>query len=113
MEVLMSNIASIGHTAIKVADINGMTGLISDLLGFTVRNTAGDGDAPSNVWFVEGLQLVHDPEYAGPEGRMHHLGIAVADREAMSAECRSRGYEEVRPNWFALPDGLVLEFLAS
>ncbi len=104
--------ATIGHTAIKVKDINGMTALLEELLGFTVRRRA-EGEVPSNVWFVEGLQLVHDPSYDGPEGRMHHLGLVVPDREAMSAECRRRGYAEVRPHWFALPDGLVLEFLAS
>jgi lactoylglutathione lyase len=82
------------------------------LLGFTVRRKA-DGDIPSNVWFVEGLQLVHDPDFNGPEGRMHHLGVQVPDREAISEACRRRGFREVRPNWFELPDGLVLEFLAS
>ena len=104
--------ATIGHTAVKVKDINGMTALLEELLGFTVRRRT-EGDVPANVWFVEGLQLVHDPEFDGPEGRIHHLGVLVPDREAMSAECRARGLAEVRPNWFALPDGLVLEFLAS
>jgi hypothetical protein len=28
-------------------------------------------------------------------------------------ECKSRGFSEVRPNWYALPDGLVLEFLGK
>ena len=108
----MADKATIGHTAVKVKDINGMVELLEDLLGFTVRRRT-EGDVPANVWFVEGLQLVHDPEFDGPEGRMHHVGIMAPDREAMSAECRGRGYEEVRPNWFALPDGLVLEFLAG
>jgi hypothetical protein len=71
----------------------------------------GDGEAPSNVWFEEGLQLVHDPAYEGPEGRIHHLGILVSDRDAIVDECVKRGFSEVRPNWYALPDGLVLEFL--
>jgi hypothetical protein len=88
-----------------------MTALLEDLLGFCVRRTMGDAEAPSNVWFEEGLQLVHDSDYAGPEGRLHHLGILVADREAMVQECEKRGYTEVRTNWYALPDGLVLEFL--
>lgn len=103
--------ATIGHTAVRVQDINGMVELLQDLLGFTVSRTMGEGDAPANVWFEEGLQLVLDPEYAGPEGRLHHLGVTVADREAMAAECARRGFTEVRPNWYALPDGLVLEFL--
>ena len=109
----MANKATIGHTAVKVKDINGMVELLEDLLGFTVRNKAGDGDVPSNVWFVEGLQLVYDPDFDGPEGGLHHVGILVSDRDAMSQECKRRGFTEVRPNWFALPDGLVLEFLGG
>jgi catechol 2,3-dioxygenase-like lactoylglutathione lyase family enzyme len=107
----MSDVATIGHTAIKVRDIRGTIRLLEDLLGFSVLRRAGEGDVPSNVWFEEGLQLVHDPEFKGPEGRMHHLGVVVADRKAIVQECERRGFVEVRPNWYALPDGLVLEFL--
>ena len=107
----MTTGASIGHTAVKVQDITGMVELLEDLLGFHVRRTMGEGETPSNVWFEEGLQLVHDPDFEGPEGRLHHLGIAVPDREAIAQECEKRGFAEVRPNWYALPDGLVLEFL--
>ena len=107
----MAQKATIGHTAVRVKDIEGMVALVEDLLGFHVRRTAGEGAVPSNVWFEEGLQLVHDPDFEGPEGRLHHLGIAVSDREAMVRACEERGFAEVRPNWYALPDGLVLEFL--
>ena len=107
----MSTRATIGHTAVKVQDITGTIALLEDLLGFTVIRRAGEGETPSNVWFEEGLQLVHDPEFEGPEGRLHHLGVLVADREAMVQECERRGFAEVRPNWYALPDGLVLELL--
>jgi catechol 2,3-dioxygenase-like lactoylglutathione lyase family enzyme len=108
---MMSDIATIGHTAVKVSDIAGMTALLEDLLGCRVSRRMGDAEAPSNVWFEEGLQLVHDSDYAGPEGRLHHLGVLVADREAMVQECERRGFAEVRTNWYALPDGLVLELL--
>ena len=107
----MTKSATIGHTAVKVKDINSMIVLLEDLLDFHVRRKAGDGEIPSNVWFEEGLQLVHDPEFEGPEGRLHHLGVLVSDREAIVQACESRGFSEVRPNWYALPDGLVLEFL--
>ena len=109
----MAKDATIGHTAVKVKDIKGMIKLLEDLLGFHVRRKAGDGEIPSSVWFEEGLQLVHDPDFEGPEGRLHHLGILVSDRDAMAKECTRRGFSEMRPNWYALPDGLVLEFLAK
>ena len=108
----MAEDAIIGHSAVKVKDIRGMIQLLEDLLGFQVRRTAGEGEIPSNVWFEEGLQLVHDPDFEGPEGRLHHLGILVSDRDAIAKECEGRGFSEVRPYWYALPDGLVLEFLA-
>ena len=107
----MATNATIGHTAVKVKDIRGMIVLLQDLLDFHVARKMGEGEIPSNVWFEEGLQLVHDPEFEGPEGRLHHLGVLVSDRGAIVQECERRGFSEVRPNWYALPDGLVLEFL--
>lgn len=107
----MSKHATIGHTAIRVRDITATIALLEDLLGFQVIRAMGEGEVPSNVWFEQGLQLVHDPDYEGPEGRIHHLGVLVSDREAVVQECVKRGFSEVRPNWYALPDGLVLEFL--
>jgi len=107
----MSTRATIGHTAVRVKDITGTIALLEELLNFTVGRRAGEGETPSNVWFEEGLQLVHEPDFEGPEGRLHHLGVLVADREAIVQACKDRGFSEVRPNWYALPDGLVLEFL--
>jgi catechol 2,3-dioxygenase-like lactoylglutathione lyase family enzyme len=107
----MSDKATIGHTAVSVKDINGTIALLEDLLGFQEIRRAGEGETPSNIWFEEGLQLVHDPDFEGPEGRLHHLGVLVADQAAMAQECARRGFTEVRPNWYALPDGLVLELL--
>jgi len=105
--------AKIGHTAVKTKDINGMIKIMENLLGFHVSRTKGEGETPESVWFEEGLQLMHDPDFEGPEGRLHHLGILVSDRDAMAKECERKGFLQVRPNWYALPDGLVLEFLEA
>jgi hypothetical protein len=104
---------TVAHTAVKVKDINGMIKLLEDLLGFQVSRARGDGEIPSTVWFEEGLQLMYEPDFEGPEGRLHHLGILVSDREAIVQDCKKRGFLEVRPNWYALPEGLVLEFLSK
>ena len=109
----MTEGVTLAHTAVKVKDINGMIELIEDLLGFRVSRKKGDGEIPLSVWFEEGLQLVHDPDFEGPEGRLHHLGILAPDREAIMQDCKRRGFSEVRPDWYALPDGLVLEFLSE
>ena len=106
--------ATIAHTAVKVKDINGMIKLLEDLLGFQVSRKRGDGETSSTVWYDdEGLQLMYEPDFEGPEGRLHHLAILVPDREAVVQDCKKRGFSEVRPNWYALPDGLVLEFLSK
>jgi len=107
----MSAGATIGHTAVKVKDMNRMIELLKNLLGFRVLRKKGEGAAPASIWFEEGLQLVHDPDFEGPEGRLHHLGILTSNRQALVQECRRRGFSEVRTNWYALPEGLVLEFL--
>jgi catechol 2,3-dioxygenase-like lactoylglutathione lyase family enzyme len=107
----MTEGASIGHTAIKVRDIVGMIKMIENLLGFHVVKKKGEGEVPTSVWFEEGLQLVSDPDFDGPEGRLHHIGVLVSDKNTMVQVCQKRGLSEVRPNWYALPDGLVLEFL--
>jgi len=109
----MAEGAIIGHTAIRVKDINAMTRMLEGLLGFHVSRKKGDGEVPDGVWFEEGLQLVNDPDYEGPEGRLHHLGVQVSDVEAAVQECKRRGFLQVRPTWYALPDGLVLEFLGK
>jgi lactoylglutathione lyase len=109
----MAEGATIGHTGVRVKDIIGMTKLIQDLLGFHVSKKKGDGEIPSAVWLEEGLQLVHDPDFAGPEGRLHHIAVLVSDRDAIAQECKKRGFSEVRPYWYMLPDGLVLEFLGK
>ena len=107
----MAKGATIGHTAVKVRDINGTIKLIEDLLGFNILRKKGDGEIPTAVWFEEGLQLVYDPDFQGPEGRLHHIGILVSDKDAMVQKCKRIGLTEVRANWYALPEGLVLEFL--
>ena len=81
------------------------------MLGFRVIRQKGDGEIPSKVWFEEGLQLVHDPDFKGAEGRLHHLGILVSDKNAIAKICVRYGLSELQPYWFALPDGLVLELI--
>ena len=105
--------ASIGHFAIKVKDINGTVKLLEDLLGFKVDRKAGEGETPLHVWFEEGLQLVSDPDFNGPEGRLHHIGVIVPDKDEIIEKCKELSFSEVRPGWYALPNGIVLEFLTQ
>jgi hypothetical protein len=57
-----------------------------------------------------------DPAFAGPEGRLAHLGVMTEDLEAVLAEAHA--WEGVTPlpqgrNWLALPDGLCVEVIQA
>jgi hypothetical protein len=82
----------------------------------TIRDEAGgDGRAPRQVWTLGGIQLIADPDFHGPEGRLAHLGIMAEDQEAVLREAREWGVQELPQgrNWLALPDGLNVEILQA
>ena len=104
------------HTAIRVKDIRWHIRFFSEALGMPVDRTQGDEADPIQVWTVGGLQLVSAKDFAGPEGRMVHLGIMTEDLEAALAEVYK--WEGVRQlpngrNWFELPDGLQIELMQA
>lgn len=103
------------HVAIKVSDINWHIHFFSEVLGMTLREVQGPEGAPSQVWTIGGIQLVSDPDFKGPEGRLAHLGIMAEDVEAALREGRAWGVTGLaeESNWMVLPDGLVLELLQA
>ena len=86
-----------------------------DALGMPVRQVDGAADAPRQVWTVGGVQLIADPAFAGPEGRLAHLGVMTEDLEAALAEVYRWGVRELPQgrNWVALPDGLSIEIMQA
>lgn len=103
------------HAALRVRDIAWHVRFFRDALGMTVRETDGSDDNPKQIWTIGGVQLIADPEFAGSEGRLAHLGIMTDDLEA--ALQRASVYD-VRAlpqgrNWLKLPDGLCLELLQA
>ena len=60
----------------------------------SLREVDGPEDHPKQVWTVGGLQLVSDPGFEGPEGRIAHLGIMTEDLEASSKRC-TRGVTQM------------------
>jgi catechol 2,3-dioxygenase-like lactoylglutathione lyase family enzyme len=103
------------HTAILVKDIQWYIRFFGEALGMSVRSFEGPEDHPKQVWLRGGIQLVSDPGFEGPEGRMAHLGIMCEDLEA-AIEAVKRWPATQMPqgrNWFALPDGLVIELMQA
>jgi len=101
------------HVAVKVSDIDWHIRFFRDVLGMTLREAHGPEHAPSQVWTIGGMQLISDPEFKGPEGRLAHLGIMTDDVESALRAGQAWGVTDLAENrnWMVLPDGLVLELL--
>ena len=107
--------AYLEHVAIRVQDIHWHIRFFRDVLGMTVRRVKGSAEAPEQVWTIGGIQLVADPGFKGPEGRLGHLGVMAEDVEAVLTEAANWGVQQLPQgrNWFALPDGLRIEVLQA
>lgn len=103
------------HVAVRVRDIDWHIRFFRDALGMPVRQVDGAADAPRQVWTVGGVQLIADPAFAGPEGRLAHMGVMTEDLEAALAEVYRWGVRELPQgrNWVALPDGLSIEIMQA
>jgi len=103
------------HTAIYVKDIQWYVRFFTEALGMPVRNIQGDESDPKQVWTIGGMQFVAAKDFQGPEGRMAHLGIVTEDLEAALEQVYQWGAIEQPQghNWFALPDGLVIELMQA
>jgi len=104
------------HVALRVRDIRWHIDFFREALGMPVRAVEGAADDPAQVWTVGGVQLVADPEFSGPEGRLAHLGVMTEDLEAALAAAYAWEGVSALPqgrNWLALPDGLAVEVIQA
>jgi catechol 2,3-dioxygenase-like lactoylglutathione lyase family enzyme len=103
------------HVAVRVKDIQWHIRFFREVLGMTVREVDGTADAPKQIWTVGGMQLMADPDFEGPEGRLAHLGIMTEDLEAALQAAKAWGVKELPQgrNWLALPDGLEVELIQA
>lgn len=106
--------AYVEHAAIRVRDLDWHIRFFQDVLGMGLRDDRR-GETPSQVWTVGGVQLMADPGFAGPEGRLAHLGIMVEDQAEVLHAAAAWGVTALPqgPNWLALPDGLCIEILEA
>jgi catechol 2,3-dioxygenase-like lactoylglutathione lyase family enzyme len=103
------------HVAVRVKDIGWHIRFFRDVLGMPLREVEGAAEHPQQVWLVGGLQLISEPSFEGPEGRIAHLGIMTEDLEAAITEAHAHGVSQMPQgrHWFALPDGLSIELLEA
>lgn len=107
--------AYLEHVALRVADIHWHIRFFADVCGMTMREVQGSPQAPTQYWTLGGLQFIADPGFAGPEGRLAHLGVMCEDLEATLAAAQRLGVGELPQgrNWLRLPDGLAVEFIQA
>jgi catechol 2,3-dioxygenase-like lactoylglutathione lyase family enzyme len=115
MEKANANRAYLEHVAFKVKDINWHIRFFREVLGMTLRDVDGAPESPRQVWTLGGLQLMADPDFAGPEGRFAHLGVMCEDVNAAieAAEGFGVSHLDKGANWLVLPDGLIVELLPA
>ncbi len=111
----MSTTAYLEHVAIWVRDIHWHIRFFEQGLGMTMREVYGTREAPRQYWTLGGLQFIHEPGFAGPEGRLAHLGVMCTDLEAALAAAQAFGVTEMPQgrNWLRLPDGLAVELIQA
>jgi catechol 2,3-dioxygenase-like lactoylglutathione lyase family enzyme len=112
---MSSSKAYLEHVAIWVKDIHWHIRFFHDVLGMTMREADGDAANPRQYWTLGGMQFIASPEFAGPEGRLAHLGVMCEDVEAAIAAAHRFGVTEMPQgrNWLRLPDGLAVELMQA
>ena len=104
------------HAAVRVKDLAWHVRFFREALGMpVVRESAGDPQAPKQVWTLGGVQLIEDLAFDGPEGRLGHLGVMTEDLDAAIAEVERWGVEPLPRGrgWYALPGGLCIELIQA
>ena len=103
------------HVAVRVRDVQWHVRFFRDALGMEIREIDGPADDPRQVWLTGGVQLMADTGFAGPEGRLGHLGVMTENLEAALDEVYRWGVRELPQgrNWVELPDGLSIEVIQA
>jgi glyoxylase I family protein len=108
--------AYIEHVAVHVSDVDRHIDFFSKVLGLGIREEKpADGALPRQVWIFGSVQLIEDPAFIGPEGRLAHLGVMVDDYDGVLARAAAWGAKALPagPNWLELPGGLNVEILKA
>lgn len=107
--------AYVEHVAVWVKDIHWHIDFFHQVFGMTLREVQGTLEEPIQYWTLGGMQFMSAPEFAGPEGRLGHLGVVCEDMEAALAAAWKFDVVEMPQgrNWLRLPDGLAVEFIQA
>jgi acyl dehydratase/catechol 2,3-dioxygenase-like lactoylglutathione lyase family enzyme len=109
------NRSFVEHVAVRVKDIAWHIAFFRDVLGMPLCEVDGDMTSSKKAWSVGGIQLISDPDFSGPEGRFAHLRVMSEDLDELLGEAKARGIANLpdKPNWLALPDGILIEVMQA
>ena len=107
--------AYVEHVAIWVRDIHWHIRFFREVLGMTMRELQGDDAQPAQYWTLGGMQFIAKPDFAGPEGRLAHIGVMCEDLEGALVAAQAFGVTAMPQgrNWLRLPDGLAVELMQA
>ncbi|WP_311969544.1 VOC family protein [Pseudomonas baltica] len=107
--------AYVEHVAVWVKDIHWHIRFFHEVFGMTLREVQGTVEEPIQYWNLGGMQFMSAPDFAGPEGRLGHLGVMCEDMEAALAAAWTFDVTQMPQgrNWLRLPDGLAVEFIQA
>lgn len=106
------------HVAVRVRDLEGYLDFFQNVMGMAVTETQCAEDGTVEQAWVGGMQLQRDAGYdpaLRANEQMTHIGIGVDDADALLEKvyaCEGVTQHGENRNWFALPDGPVIELVA-
>ena len=108
----------IDHVALFVADLADALDTYTSVFDMTETAESFRDEslgAPHQVWMSGGIQLI-EPHGPGVQaGRLAHIAIAVTDKRKVGQALETRGAHQSDrgPDWWTLPDGLVIELVEA
>lgn len=106
--------AYLDHVGYRVDNLDWYIAFFEEVMEMGVEKQRVNPDGSREVWLAGGLQLCEEREFAGGDGRAHHLCLIVDDLEAIREKALARGCTQLpKHHWLKLPDGLQIELFTA
>lgn len=102
------------HVAVNSDHFPDTVRFFLEVFQMEVSRTAGE--APNRkLWFRQGIQVNEVSQIPHGASQYDHIGIAVTDKTETLQKAAAFGCKPLagKPNWFATPDGIVIELMEA
>lgn len=109
----------VDHVATRVTDIAWHIRFFQEVFGMIITQVDGTVEAPRQVWFDAGIQLIatagHAAASSNDSGGLAHIALRVADRAAVLEQAAAWGAAALpqASNWIQTPEGLAFELIQA